>query len=455
MMKSMNPATGELLKEYQALNNAAIEQALNKAEEAFFTWRTTSIQERSDHLKSVSELLRKDKFSYGKLITEEMGKPIEQSVAEIEKCAAVCEYYVEHGADFLAEKLVDTGPRKSKISYQPLGPILAIMPWNFPFWQVFRFLAPNLMAGNVALLKHASNVSGCSLAIADILVQAGLPEGVMQSLLIDSQHAEKLLRDERIKAVTLTGSNRAGAAIGKIAGELVKKSVLELGGSDAYVILDDADIELAAKTCAASRLINSGQSCIAAKRFIVVNSVKEEFQAKLVEQMAKVKLGDPMDNTVGLGPLARDDIRQDIAKQVQESVKKGAHCLLGGHHVDSPGFYYEATVLTDVKPGMPVFDEEVFGPVAAVVAAADEKGAIHLANQSRFGLGAAIFTRDLAKGESIATHELDAGTCVVNTMVKSDPRLPFGGIKKSGFGRELAEVGMHEFVNIKTVVINE
>ena len=384
-----------------------------------------------------------------------MGKPVSQGIAEIEKCASVCEYYAANAATFLGDQLIETDASKSFVSFQSIGVVLAIMPWNFPFWQVFRFLAPALAAGNCGVLKHASNVPGCALAIEDVVHQAGFPEDVFQTLLVSSTMVEKIIENPLIQAVTITGSTNAGKQVAQKAGSLIKKTVLELGGSDAYVILEDADLEKAAELCVNSRVINSGQSCIAAKRFIVVKSVQKEFTRLFLSKMKAKKMGDPLNAATDIGPQARTDLRNELHAQVKQSIKKGAKCILGGEIPKGKSAFYPPTILTKVKPGMPAYDEELFGPVAAIIAAKDEADAIHIANYSNFGLGAAVFTKDKEEGEKIAATQLQAGSCFVNAMVKSDPRLPFGGIKQSGYGRELGLFGIHEFVNIKTVFVGD
>ena len=383
----------------------------------------------------------------------EMGKPLAQGRAEADKCAWGCEYYAENAEGFLVAEEVLTDATRSLVSFQPLGVILAVMPWNFPFWQAFRFAAPALMAGNVALLKHASNVSGCALAIEEILHDAGIPRDAFRTLLVPSSRVDALIEAPEVAGVTLTGSTPAGLAVAAKAGACLKKSVLELGGSDPYVILEDADLERAAEACAMGRLINAGQSCIAAKRLIVVEPVLERFTELLVEKVATWRLGDPFDEATLIGPLARRDLRDELHQQVQASVEKGARLRLGGLVPDGPGAFYPPSVLVDVRPGMPAFDEELFGPVAAVTAVRDEEDGVRLANQTVFGLGAAVFTRDSARGERIAREELEAGSCFVNAFVKSDPRLPFGGVKESGYGRELGVFGIRELVNVKTVYV--
>jgi len=382
-----------------------------------------------------------------------MGKPVRQGRAEVEKCATVCGYYAERAEGFLETETVATEARRSFVAYRPLGVVLAVMPWNFPFWQVFRFAAPALMAGNAGVLKHASNVCGCALAIEDVFAAAGFPRGVFRTLLIGSGAVGSVISHPAIKAVTLTGSAAAGRAVARAAAEHLKKTVLELGGSDPYVVLDDADVELAASVCAESRLINAGQSCIAAKRFVVVESRVRDFLGLLVERMRRSSVGDPLDEATDVGPLARLDVRDEVHRQVMQSVERGAKCILGGRIPAGTGAFYPPTVLVDVAKGMSARDDELFGPVAAVISARDEEEAIRVANDTSFGLGAAVFTRDLERGERIAERRIDAGSCFVNAFVKSDPRLPFGGVKESGYGRELSYFGIREFVNVKTVYV--
>jgi succinate-semialdehyde dehydrogenase/glutarate-semialdehyde dehydrogenase len=404
-------------------------------------------------MQNISTLLLSKKEELARLMALEMGKVIKEGVAEIEKCARVCEYYAHNAESFLENEFIETEAFRSFVSYQPLGIILAVMPWNFPFWQVFRFLAPTLMAGNTAVLKHASNVPGCAIAIEELFREAGFPENVFRTLLIGSSQVEKVIRHPAIKAVSLTGSTPAGKNVAAIAGSELKKCVLELGGSDPYVILKDADLEKAAKICATGRLLNAGQSCIGAKRFIVVNEVYTEFLEHFTHEMNRAIFGDPFHTETTMGPLARIDLRDELHQQVVISVKKGAEIVLGGEIPNRKGAFYPPTILENVKPGMPAYDEELFGPVASVIRVKDEQEAIKVANDTEFGLGAAVFTRDLKNGEHIAEKLLDAGCCFVNDFVKSDPRLPFGGIKTSGFGRELSTHGIKEFMNVKTVVV--
>lgn len=451
--ESINPANGKSHKTFESLTDSAMEKAIETADTAFKTWRKTAFSKRSSLLKEVGSLLRERKEELAGLMALEMGKPVKDGIAEAEKCASVCDFYAGNAESFLSEEPLKSDASESFIAYNPLGAILAVMPWNFPFWQVFRFAAPATMAGNTGLLKHASNVPQCALAIEKLFSDAGYPEGVFQTLLISNEQVATLLEHPAVKAATLTGSEFAGSAVAKKAGEMLKKTVLELGGSDPYIVLADANLYEAAKTCANSRMINGGQSCIAAKRFIVEKSQIEEFTRLFTEQMETFQMDDPTKPETNLGPMARTDLRDDVHKQVQESISAGAACILGGEIPDRPGSWYPPTVLTGVKKGMPAFDEEIFGPVAAIIEADNEEHAIELANDSKYGLGAAIFTGDEEKGRQIAAYRLEAGCCFVNDFVRSDPRLPFGGIKLSGYGRELSEQGIREFVNLKTVYV--
>lgn len=452
-LEVINPATGETVASYDEMTPDRVKTALERSHRAFLDWRETRFSERSGCLKKAAQILEDRADEYGRLMTREMGKPVKDGRAEAKKCAWVCSYYAENAERFLQPEIVETDARKSFVTYNPLGVILAVMPWNFPFWQVFRFAAPALMAGNAGVLKHASNVPGCALAIEEIFRQAGFPESVFTTLLIGSRQVNAAIENPLVKAVTLTGSTPAGRAVAQKAGAMLKKTVLELGGSDPYVILEDADIARAAAICVTSRLMNSGQSCIAAKRFIVVESVAQAFIEKFIENLKTVKVGDPMQEDTQVGPMARRDLRDELHGQVQRSIKAGARCLLGGEIPEGEGAYYPPTVLVDVKPGTPAYDEETFGPVASIIVVKDEAEAIRVANDTPFGLGAAVFTQSLARGERIAAEKLDAGCCFVNAFVKSDPRLPFGGIKESGYGRELSHYGIKEFVNIKTVYV--
>ncbi len=452
-MRSINPATGDIIHEYTAHSQHQVNGNVDKAHACFARWKTYSFEKRGSFLRLAASQLRKRKDEFAALMADEMGKPLKEGVAEIKKCALACDHYAAHAQSLLADEPIKTDASKSFVAYEPIGAVLAIMPWNFPFWQVFRFAAPNLMAGNVGLLKHASNVPGCALAIEQVFHDAGFPEGCFCTLLIGSDAVDALIAHPHIRAVTLTGSTAAGKKVAAKAGSLIKKTVLELGGSDAYVILADADVKAAAIECAKSRLINSGQSCIAAKRFIVLSPVKEAFEKHFIDYFATIKAGDPRDQASGIGPMAREDLRDALHKQVQASLAKGAVLRLGGKVPPGPGAFYPPTVLSNVKPGMVAFDEELFGPVASIIEAKDEDEAFALANATSFGLGSAIFTADAARGEELARTRMDAGQAFVNAFVRSDPRLPFGGTKESGYGREQGAQGIREFMNAKTVYI--
>ena len=449
----INPATGEQVISYEEMRPGEVHETIDQAHTAFLKWRRRSFSERAGMMKEAARVLRDNEDGYAKLMAKEMGKPVREGRAEAQKCAWVCEYYAENAENFLSPEIIETDATRSFVSFQPLGVVLAVMPWNFPFWQVFRFAAPALMAGNTGLLKHASNVPGCAHAIEGVFNKAGFPENDFRTLLIGSGRVDSVIENPLVRAITLTGSTSAGRAVAMKSGEVLKKTVLELGGSDPYVILEDADIAQAVETCATSRLINTGQSCIAAKRFIVVEPVRERFEKLFVERMARVVCDDPLKEDTVIGPLARHDLRDELHAQVVVSIEKGAKCLTGGEIPDSKGAFYPVTVLTDVKKGMPAYDEELFGPVAAIIPVRDEEEALRVANDTIFGLGAAVFTSDLEKGERIATEVLEAGCCFVNAFVKSDPRLPFGGVKESGYGRELSYFGIREFVNTKTVYV--
>ena len=450
--QSINPYNQQRLKTYRADSPAALERKLKQADRAFTDWSGLSLPKRVGYLRQIGDYLTAHKQSLGELITAEMGKTLKEAIAEVEKCAGGCTFYADHADAFLADQVIETEARRSFITYQPLGPVLAIMPWNFPFWQVFRFAIPGLLAGNVGLLKHAPNVFGCALAIENVFRQCGLPDGVFQSLLIDVAPVEELLKDRRVKAVTLTGSGRAGSSVASIAGREIKKSVLELGGSDALIVLADADLERAAETAVKSRMQNAGQSCIAAKRFIVEKSVKKQFTELVLHHIEQIRQGDPTDDATTMGPMARLDLADAIERQCRESVAKGARLLTGGQPVRRSGCNVQPMLLDKVKPGMAAFDEETFGPLAALIDAKDEADAIRLANQSDFGLGSALWTQDLDRADRLA-RQIQAGSVFVNGLMRSDARVPFGGIKNSGFGRELSEIGVKEFVNVKTVWI--
>lgn len=454
-ISSINPVNGKVVRVYEADSERQKELKIEAVHQTWLTYKKTSFKEREDLLAKLSALLLQRKHDLAKLMADEMGKPLKDGVAEIEKCASVCDYYRQNGRKFLENQPVTTETGKSYISFQPIGVVLAIMPWNFPFWQVFRFLAPALMAGNAAVLKHASNVTGCALAIEKLVKDAGFPVDIFEVLICNSKSISNVIKNPSIQAVTLTGSTQAGMQVAKQAGAALKKTVLELGGSDPYIVLKDADLELAAKICAAARLNNNGQTCIAAKRFIVVKEVFADFVALLKKEMEAKVMGDPYDELTDLGPMARIDLRDELHEQVLKSIKQGASCILGGvlpnGHEDSA--FYAPTILTGVKKGNIAYSEELFGPVACVIEVKDETEAIVVANDTDFGLGAAIFSKDVKRAELLAANELQAGSCFVNEAVKSDPKLPFGGTKHSGYGRELAAFGMYEFVNVKTVRI--
>jgi len=451
---SINPATGETLKTFSALSPEQIEEKLRLAAEAFRAYRRTSFADRSRMMQRAAEILESEKLALAKIMTSEMGKPIKAAVSEAEKCAWVCRYYAENAEHHLADQIVETNAHKSYVRFQPLGPVLAVMPWNFPFWQVFRFAAPALMAGNVGLLKHASNVPQCALAIEEIFARAGVPPGAFQALLIGSEAVEAVINDSRVVAATLTGSEPAGSSVAASAGKHIKKTVLELGGSDPFIVMPSANLDEAVTTAVKARTINNGQSCIAAKRFIVAAEIYDEFERRFVSQMQALRIGDPMEESTEIGPLATPQIVKDLEEQVKKAVASGARVLTGGRRVNRPGNFFEPTVLVDVDVSSPVSCEEIFGPVAMLFRASNINEAIGIANATTFGLGAAAWTNDTdEQGRFI--EELDAGSVFVNGMVASDPRLPFGGVKHSGYGRELAEFGIREFVNIKTVWIGE
>jgi succinate-semialdehyde dehydrogenase / glutarate-semialdehyde dehydrogenase len=452
-IQTINPATGDVIQTYEEMSEDQINGVLDQAKAGFEVWRKMSFDMRATCMKKVAAMLKDNVNVYAEMITKEMGKPITQSRGEILKCAWVCEYFADKAADYLKPEIIKTEMTKSFVTYQPQGTIFSIMPWNFPFWQVFRFAAPNLMAGNVGVLSHAPISTGAAIMIQDIFKEAGFPEGVFTSVVVDIDQAAKIIADPRVFAVTLTGSERAGKAVGANAAGNLKKVVLELGGSDPYVVLKDADLEVAAQACITSRLLNAGQVCISAKRLIVEESIYDAFKAKIIPLIEAYQPGDPMSEDTNFGPMARSDLRDELERQVQDSIAKGADCLMGGKKIDGKGFYFEPTLLENVKPGMPAYDQELFGPVVSLIRAKDEAEALRIANDTPYGLGAAVFTQDLAKGEKIATEHLNAGICAVNTMVGSDPRLPFGGVKLSGYGRECAADGIREFMNVKTVTI--
>jgi succinate-semialdehyde dehydrogenase/glutarate-semialdehyde dehydrogenase len=451
-IQSINPATDEVLESFEETSSVKLDNVLTGAHAAFLDWRNTPVATRARSMREAASVLRARRGGYARTMTLEMGKPIVQAEAEVDKCAWVCDYYADHAEGFLAEQPRETDASRSYIRFDPLGPVLAVMPWNFPFWQVFRFAAPALMAGNAGILKHASNVPGCALAIEEVFRDAGFPPGLFSTVLVGPSAVGQLIADPRIVAVTLTGSDRAGSQVAEQAGRALKKSVLELGGSDPFIVLADADLAAAAKTAADARLINSGQSCIAAKRFIVVEPVADAFLERFLDELRSRRMGNPLARETQVGPQARADLRESLHRQVDESIKRGAKRLLGGEIPAGKGAFYPPTLLAAVDKGMPAFDEETFGPVAAVIRAKDEADAVRLANDSSFGLGASLWTQDRARAERVAA-QVEAGSVSVNGIVKSDPRLPFGGIKRSGYGRELSEYGIREFVNIKSVWI--
>jgi succinate-semialdehyde dehydrogenase/glutarate-semialdehyde dehydrogenase len=450
-IQTVNPATGEPGRSYDETSLDDALEAAAAARQAFLKWRRTNFSERSAIVHKAADVLRARKDEFARLMTEEMGKTVTDGRAEVEKCAFHCDWFADHAEQYLANEPVDFDGEEAFVTFNPIGIVLAVMPWNFPFWQVFRAAAPALMAGNGMLLKHASNVPGCALAIEEVLHEAGVPRDLFRTLLLPSREVEALIKDDNVAAVTLTGSVAAGKSVATAAGSVLKKCVLELGGSDAYVVLEDVDIEAAAKVAATARMVNGGQSCIAGKRFIVVKPILERFEQALVAAMSGYEMGDPATEDTKLGPMVSEKARDDIHKQVIESVRKGARLLLGGKVPERAGAWYPATVLAGVRPGQPAHDEEVFGPVAAIIAAEDEADAIRIANDSEFGLGSGVLTADLDRGRRIASEELEAGMSFVNENVRSDPRAPFGGVKHSGYGRECGAFGIREFVNIKTV----
>ncbi|HEX8898428.1 MAG TPA: NAD-dependent succinate-semialdehyde dehydrogenase [Chthoniobacterales bacterium] len=447
---SINPATGETVKEFPALDPKQVEEKLATAESTFRSFRKTSFSQRADWLSAAADLLEKDKARLARIMTLEMGKLLRAAEDEIVKCERGCRFYAENAERFLTEQKIETESARNFVRYEPMGPVLAIMPWNFPFWQVFRFGAPALMAGNVALLKHAANVPQCAVAIEDIFRRAGFPEGVFQTLLIETEKVRSVIDDSRVKAVTLTGSERAGSEVASAAARQIKKSVLELGGSDPFIVMPSADLPAAVKTGVAARIQNAGQSCIAAKRFILSDKIYETFVSEFVAKMRALKVGDPLDPATEIGPLASEAILDGVDEQVQKSIEDGAKLLTGGKRIDRPGFFYEPTVIADIPRESPAYREEIFGPVACCFRAKDVAEAIQIANDSSFGLGATAWTNDSMEKELFA-RELETGMVFINSMVASDPRLPFGGAKRSGFGRELGAEGIREFVNIKTV----
>ena len=451
---TINPATGETVRTFTPLTPSELEARLQLADSAYRRHRRTSFADRKRLMLKAADILEAEKDAFGRLMVLEMGKPLKAAIEEAAKSALGCRYYAEHAERFLADEPIETGASKSWVAYQPIGPVLAVMPWNFPFWQVFRFAAPALMAGNVGLLKHASNVPQCALAIEDIFRRAGFAEGCFQTLLIETDQVRRVIEDPRIAAVTLTGSTAAGSSVGSAAGKVIKKSVLELGGSDPFIVMPSADLETAVRTAVKARTINNGQSCIAAKRFIVAESIADEFERRYVAGFRALTVGDPMDAATDIGPLANENQVVTIGEQVDRSIAAGARLLTGGKRINRPGFWYEPTVLTDVTADSPAYHDEVFGPVAILFRVKTVDEAIWLANDSPFGLGASAWTNDASERKRFV-DEIEAGMVFINAMVASDPRVPFGGVKQSGYGRELSHHGMHEFVNTKTVWIME
>jgi succinate-semialdehyde dehydrogenase/glutarate-semialdehyde dehydrogenase len=451
-IQTINPATEELLETFEIYSQDQVDQAIDEAHVAFLSWRSTTFEERAKHLFNVAKYLCAHESELARIATLEMGKPIAESESEVKKCAWNCEYFAENAQWFLEDERIVSYATESYVAFRPLGVILAIMPWNFPYWQVFRFAAPALMAGNTIVLKHASNVSRVALEIERIIQEAGLPRGVLRTVLVHGSEATQLVKDDRIAAITLTGSEEAGVSVASASSRALKKHVLELGGSDAFIILEDADLDQAAKAATIARFQNAGQSCIASKRFIVVERVAEEFEHKFVDMASSLRMGNPLDYKTQIGPLARRDLRDTLHEQVQASVNRGARILLGGNLLEGIGNFYAPTIVTGVTLDMPMFREETFGPAAAIIHARDVDHAIELANDSRYGLSCSLWTRDIGKGRELAA-QIEAGGCFINGMSISDPRLPFGGIKHSGYGRELAAFGIREFVNIQTVWI--
>lgn len=451
-IQTINPATGKIESTFLEHTHEEVFESIGKADNAFLKWRMTDFTLRAQLMNKAAQILRDRKEHYGKILTLEMGKPITQAIAEVEKCAWVCDYYAENAKTILSEEIVKTDASESYVRFDPLGVVLAVMPWNFPFWQVLRFAAPALMAGNVCLLKHASNVPMSALAIEEIFMDAGFPRNTFKTLLIESSKVEEIINHPKVIAATLTGSEYAGKKVAETCGRNLKKTVMELGGSDPFIVLEDAVIDTAVKTAVIARLINNGQSCIAAKRFIVVEKIYNELESKFVELMKSVKIGDPMDSNTELGPIAREDLLNELDEQVKQSVNKGAALLCGGKRIEREGYFYEPTILANLSKGMPAYDDEIFGPVASLIKAKDEEDAIRIANDSQFGLGASLWTSNITRAKELSS-KIESGSLFINGMVKSDPRLPFGGIKNSGYGRELSHYGIKEFVNIKTVWI--
>ncbi len=450
MIVSINPYTNQTLKQFAPYTSKEISEKIDLADKTFQSWKDTSFAHRANLMKQLKTTLLQNKNKYAELITSEMGKLLKESVVEIDKCARACDFYAENAEKFLSDEVVQTNAEKSLIIYQPIGIILGVMPWNFPFWQVIRYAVPTLMAGNVCLLKHASNVPQCAMELEELFLKSGFPKGCFQTLMIEGGEVQQAIENEKVKAVTLTGSESAGSHVASVAGKLIKKSVLELGGSDPFIVLDDADLKTTVDTAIKSRMINTGQSCIAAKRFIVTEKIAGEFTQQVKEKFLSLKAGNPMDNYNDIGTLARTDLATQLQKQVDDSIAKGAKIVCGGTHKNA---LFQPTLLTDVKPGMPAFDEEIFGPVFCIITAKNENEAVTLANQSRFGLGGSVWTKNKELGLTIA-RKVESGSVYVNTLMKSDQRMPFGGTKKSGYGRELSKEGIREFVNVKSIMIN-
>jgi succinate-semialdehyde dehydrogenase/glutarate-semialdehyde dehydrogenase len=453
-LQSIDPASGELIESFDEISDSELDAALARAQQAFHAYRNTSFADRANWLRNAAQILEGEKDKWARLMTREMGKTYKAAVAEAEKCAWACRYFAENGERFLADEAVETDADRSYVRYLPLGPVLAVMPWNFPFWQVIRFAAPALMAGNVGLLKHASNVSRCALALQEVFGRAGFPAGAFQTLLLGSARVARVIADERVKAVTLTGSDVAGSKVAAEAGKHIKKAVMELGGSDPFIVLPSAQLDVAVRTAITARNINNGQSCIAAKRFIVHERVYGEFERRMAEGLARLKVGDPMREDTDVGPLATKQILETVERQVEESVRSGARLLIGGRRLERPGNFYPVSALARIPEHAPAYREEVFGPVALLFEVRDLSEAIELANASPYGLGSSVWTNDEAERRR-SVDELEAGCTFINAMVASDPRLPFGGMKRSGYGRELARHGIREFVNVKSVSVTE
>ncbi|PID59367.1 MAG: succinate-semialdehyde dehydrogenase [Ignavibacteriae bacterium] len=451
-IQTINPTTEKIIKSFEAISNDEINKIIDEVKNEFELWKKKSFSERKNLMLNAAKILKKDKRKYGEILTLEMGKPIKEAIAEAEKCAWVCEYYAEKTEEILKKEIIETDASESYVQFDPIGIVLGVMPWNFPYWQVFRFAAPALMAGNAGILKHASNVPMSALAIEEIFHEAGFPKNIFRTLLISSKQVDAVIENPKVKAVTLTGSEHAGKMVASKSGKMLKKTVMELGGSDPFIVFADADLEKAIETAIVARLLNNGQSCIAAKRFIVIEDIAEKFEELFKQKMEEVVIGNPMDENTQLGPMAREDLLLELDEQVKKSVQLGAKILTGGKRLEGTGYFYPPTIITNVKQGMPAYSEELFGPVATVIKVKDEEEAIFVANDTMFGLGASLWTNNLEKAKKL-TREINSGSVFVNGLVKSDPRLPFGGVKISGYGRELSHYGIKEFVNIKTVWI--